>query len=166
MFQTTERLAVARVTGVKGLRGSLRIEALTDWPERLEPGEQLFVEGEAAPRRIVEMQRGGRIPVISLEGIVTREAAEALRDRYLEIEAAKLPEGSYYWHQLEGLNVTDEAGTALGILVEVFRAGENEVYRIEPAEGEELLVPALRAVVREIDLQNGRMVVRYETEDV
>jgi ribosomal 30S subunit maturation factor RimM len=50
-------------------------------------------------------------------------------------------------------------------VVEVFRAGENEVYRIEGPSGE-LLVPALRDVVRSIDLASGRIVVRYEAEEV
>jgi 16S rRNA processing protein RimM len=50
-------------------------------------------------------------------------------------------------------------------LVEVFRAGENEVYRIEGPDGE-LLIPALREVVRSIDLSAGRMVVRYDAEEV
>jgi 16S rRNA processing protein RimM len=163
---TTERLAVARVTGVKGLRGAMRIEPLTDRPERLAPGEEIYLEGEASPRRIVDVEWGGRIPAITWGGIVTRESAEALKDRYLEVDAAELPEGTYYWHQLEGLQVVDPNGTSLGTLISVFRVGENEVYRVENEAGEELLIPALRDVVREIDLPNGRMTVDYELEDV
>jgi 16S rRNA processing protein RimM len=154
------------VTGAKGLRGGMRIEPLTDWPERLAPGELLFVEDEAEPRRVAAIEWGGRIPAIMLDGIDSREAAEALRDRYLEVEAAPLPEGSYYWHQLEGLAVTDPAGARLGTLTSVFRVGENEVYCVENEAGQELLIPALRDVVREIDLDGRRMVVDYELEDV
>jgi ribosomal 30S subunit maturation factor RimM len=66
---------------------------------------------------------------------------------------------------LIGLSVADEAGIEVGHLVEVFRAGENEVYRIE-GPGGELLIPALRNVVRSIDLEAQRMVVHYETEEV
>lgn len=154
------------MTGAKGLRGAMRIEPLTDWPERLGTGEQLFVEDEAAPRRVMAIEWGGRIPAITLDGIASREAAEALRDRYLEVEAAKLPEGSYYWHQLEGLTVADPAGRRLGTLTSVFRVGENEVYCVEDDAGQELLIPALRDVVREIDLEGRRMVVDYELEDV
>jgi 16S rRNA processing protein RimM len=157
---------VARVTGAKGLHGGMRFELLTDWPERLAPGAALFIEGETTARRVTAVEWGGRIPVVTLEGIATREAAEALKDCYLEVEAAELPEGSYYWHQLEGLSVVDPAGAPLGTLTSVFRVGENEVYRVEDEHGAELLVPALRDVVREIDLQAGRMVVDYETEDV
>lgn len=162
---TTERLAVARVLGAKGLAGSLRIEALTDHPERLAAGESVWIEDEAEERTILEAGFGGRVPFLRLEGISGREAAERLAGRYLEAPANPLPPDTYYWHQLIGLAAVDEAGLELGHVVEIFRAGENEVYRIE-GPGGELLVPALRDVVRSIDLAAGRMVVRYEAEEV
>ncbi len=156
---------MARIAGAKGLAGAVRVEPLTDWPERLGVGEQVYLDGDETPQRIATVQAGGRLPVVALEGISSREAAERVIGRYLEVEAHELPEGSYYWHQLEGLRVVDEVGSELGELVEVFRVAENEVYRVVGAQGE-TLIPALRDVVREIDLPGRRMVVRYETEDV
>ena len=162
---TSERLAAARVLGVKGLAGGLRIEPLTDWPERRAVGTSLWIEDEAMPRQILEVEWGGRLPVIRLEGIADRPAAEAVIGRYLEVPRRSLPAGSYYWHQLEGLAVADEAGKPLGTLAEVFRVGENEVYRVV-GENAELLLPALRDVILRIDLDAGLMVVRYEPEEV
>jgi 16S rRNA processing protein RimM len=153
------------VLGAKGLAGSLRIEALTDHPERLAAGESVWVEDEAEPRTILEAGWGGRVPVLRLEGVDDRDAAERLVGRYLEAPASALPPDAYYWHQLIGLAAVDANGRELGEVVEVFRAGENEVYRIEGPDGE-LLVPALREVVRSIDLVTRRMVVRYEAEEV
>lgn len=157
---------MARIAGTKGLSGALRIELLTDWPERLAAGALVFLEGEERPRRVREIQLAGRVPIIALEGLTSREAAVTLVGRYLEVEPRALPEGSYYWHQLVGLAVTDEAGARLGEVVEVFRAGENEVYRVQSPDGGELLVPAVRGVVRRIDLSGGTMIVRYESEEV
>lgn len=152
--------------GAKGLAGGLKLELLTDWPERIELGALLWVEGEEQPRRVMLSELGGRVPVIALEGLESREAAEQLVGRFLEAERRRLPEGSYYWHELEGLEVVDESGAAVGQLLEVFRAGENEVYRIGGEAGE-LLIPALRSVVLEIDLDRRRMVVRRpDVEDV
>jgi 16S rRNA processing protein RimM len=153
------------VLGAKGLAGSLRIESLTDHPERLAAGASIWIEDETASRTILEAGWGGRVPVLRLEGISDRVAAEGLVGRYLEAPAEDLPPETYYWHQLTGLTAVDEAGNELGHLVEIFRAGENEVYRIEGPSGE-LLIPALREVVRSIDLESGRMVVRYEAEEV
>ena len=151
--------------GAKGLAGSLRIEALTDHPERLAAGESVWIEDEAEERTILEAGWSGRVPVLRLEGISDRAAADRLVGRYLEAPLEPLPPDTYYWHELIGLAAVDEAGDELGHVVEVFRAGENEVYRIEGPSGE-LLVPALRDVVRSIDLASGRIVVRYEAEEV
>lgn len=144
----------------------MRLEVLTDRPDRLTVGAALFVEGEDAPRQILQVEPGGRLPVVRLAGIERREDAEALTGRYLEVDAEPLPAGHYYWHELIGLRVVDEDDRELGRVVEVFRAGENEVYRVE-ADGEpELLLPALADVIREIDLEAGSMTVRYEPEEV
>jgi 16S rRNA processing protein RimM len=153
------------VLGAKGLAGAFRIESLTDVPGRIVVGASLFLEGEEHPRRVTDVQAGGRVPVVALEGISDRDAAEALAGRYLEVAAEPLPDGSWYWHEIVGLQVVDEGGTPLGSVVEVFRAGENEVYRID-GPGGELLVPSLRDVVREVDVAAGRMIVRWEPEEV
>ncbi|HET8586869.1 MAG TPA: ribosome maturation factor RimM [Candidatus Limnocylindria bacterium] len=156
---------MARIAGAKGLAGGFRIEPITDWPERLAVGETLYLDDEDEPREVVAVELGGRLPVVRLTGVETRAAAESLAGRYLEVEPRELPEGSYYWHQLEGLRVEDESGELLGTLVEVFRVGENEVYRVTGSGGE-TLIPALHDVVRQIDLVGRRMVVHYESEDV
>ena len=144
----------------------MRLEVLTDRDDRLTVGAALFVEGEDEPRRIHEVERGGRVPVIRLEGVEGRDQAQALAGRYLEVTPEPLPDGQYYWHQLVGLQVTDEDGRELGRVVEVFRAGENEVYRVEADGRPELLLPALRDVIRSIDLEAGTMTVRYEPEEI
>jgi 16S rRNA processing protein RimM len=163
--QTTERLAVARIIGAKGLAGAVKVEPLTDWPEHLDADAEVYLEGEEQPRRIRRSERGGRVPALVLDGIASREAAEAVIGQYLEVVPGVLPEGEYYWHQLEGLQVRDEAGTELGTVREVFRAGEAEVYLIERPGGGELLIPAIREVVRSIDLDARCMIVRYEVEE-
>ena len=128
-------------------------------------GASIFLDGEEGPRELATIAWGGRWPVAHVAGIEDRSAAEALAGRFIEVPARPLPPGSYYWHELEGLHVTDESGEPLGKVEEVFRAGENEVYRVVGPDGE-LLIPALRDVVRKIDLATGEMVVRYEAEEV
>lgn len=152
------RLAVASILGVKGLRGGLRVEALTDWPERIAQDAEVWLDAAVEPTRIERVERGGRTLVVYLEGINSREGAEALVGRYLEMPPRALPDGAYYWDDLIGLSVHDPRGREVGELVEIFRAGENEVYRIVGPAGERL-VPALRSVVLEIDLAAGRMTV-------
>jgi 16S rRNA processing protein RimM len=136
----------------------VRVELLTDWPERIAPGAELWLEGDETPMLITRIESGGRTTVLHLDRFTTREAAEALSDRYLEAPARQLPEATYYWDELVGLRVEEPDGTPLGELVEIFRAGDNEVYRIVGERGERL-VPALKSAVLRIDLAGGLVVV-------
>ena len=145
----------------------MRVEILTDFPERLALGAEVWLEGDDAPRLIARVEPGGRVPVVYLDGITTRDAAEALADRYLEAPAHELPSGDFYWNDLVGLRVEEPSGAVVGELVEVFRAGGNEVYRVVGAGGGERLVPALRSTVLRIDLDARLMVVAPdEAEEV
>ena len=110
------------------------------------------------PVRIVRIETGGRNTVLHLDRFSTREASQALSGRYLEAPARSLPGGSYYWGDLIGLRVEEPGGARVGELVEIFRTGGNEVYRIVGDHGERL-VPALRSSVLRIDLAASKMIV-------
>lgn len=154
-------MAVARVLGAKGLMGGIRVELLTDVPERVVAGAEVWLEAAEAPIRIERVESGGRVPALYLAGVATREAAEELTDTYLEAPARDLGDDEFYWDDLVGLRVEEPGGAHVGELVEVFRAGGNEVYRIVGESGERL-VPALRSSVLSIDLGAKRMVVAPE----
>jgi len=159
-------VAIARVLGAKGLKGGIRVETLTDLPDRIAPGVDVWLEDATDPLRIERVESGGRLTVVYLEGIRTREAAEALANRYLEAPARTLAPGEYYWDDLVGLRVQEPNGAEVGELVEIFRAGANEVYRVVGPAGERL-VPALRRSVLRIDLEAKLMVIAAdEAEEV
>ena len=162
---TSEPLAVARVMGVRGLKGDLRGMTLTDAPERLSVGQQVVVEGETTPREIVEAGTSKHGPVLRLVGITDRDGASALIGRHLLAPGAPevLPAGTYWWHELEGLEVITPSGRTIGRLEEVFRVGSNEVYRVLGPEGE-VLVPSLRSIVVTIDLAAGQMTIHDPAE--
>lgn len=159
------RLAVARVLGVKGLRGGVRVELLTDWPEALTEGASVHPDGSDDVLVVARTETGGRVPVLYFAGRETRESVEALVGRYLEVPQRDLEEGSYFWSDLIGLRVEEPGGVPVGELVEIFRAGGNEVYRVVGPAGERL-VPALRSAVLEIDLPGNRMVIAPDDAEV
>ena len=155
-----ERVAVGLVHGLHGLRGAVRVEVLSDEPERFAVGSVLFAEGDERPLTIAWSGRAKTGLLVRFEELPVREAAEHLRGRYLEISAPRtLPEGTYYWHQIDGLEVTTTEGAALGSVADVFRAGEAEVYVVRGGSLGEILVPAVSTVVVELDPQAGRLVV-------
>jgi len=98
---------------------------------------------------------------LKLAGIEDRTAAETLRGALVRVpieQAVRLPPGSYFWHEIVGLHVQDTRGRALGSVAEVLPTGSNDVYVVRSAEGD-LLLPAIKDVVRAIDRERGVMTV-------
>lgn len=156
---TEDFYAVGLVAGPLGLRGELKVEVLTDFPQRLKPGALVFLAG--APYRIERSRASGQRVILKLSGIETRDQAEALRGLYLEVPESALtplPEGQFYQHQIIGLEVRTTGGMALGHVAEILRTGSNDVY-VARREGKELLIPAIADVVKEIDVAAGRMTI-------
>ncbi len=143
-----------------GLKGEVWVDLGTDEPERLPELSVLELSGPggARPAQIeyVHGITGGRA-IIKIEGIDDRTAAEKVRNFELRTPRAELPpppEGTYYEFQIIGLRVVTTAGRDLGRVREVLRTGANDVYETELA-----LIPAIASVVREIDIEGGRIVV-------
>ncbi|MGH2407374.1 MAG: ribosome maturation factor RimM [Candidatus Limnocylindrales bacterium] len=156
-----EPLAVGRIRGLHGLRGGLRVEVLTDDPERFAPGSVLHVEGDAAPLTVAWCQPDGPGLLLRFAEVPTRPAAEALRDAFLvaDTPAGSLPDGSAWWHEVVGAAVSTSAGEALGTVADLFRSGGAEVLVVEGGPRGELLVPMVATVVTEFAPQEGRVVV-------
>jgi 16S rRNA processing protein RimM len=135
------------------------VEPLTDFPDRFAPRQTVWARGQ---RLIVEAARWHRKDVLlKLDGIDTPEEAEELRGCLLEVPESQLrllAEGEFYRFQVVGLRVYDGEGHALGEVAEVLPTGSNDVYVVRGAMGE-LLVPAIDEVVKEVDVDSGRMVV-------
>ncbi len=157
----TERLVVGLVRGIHGLRGAVRVEILTDDPERFRPGSVLHAEGDAAPLTVTWVQPDGPGLLVRFAEVPGREAADGLRDRYLEAEvpADALPDGSFYWHEIIGTPVRTGDGRELGTVVDIFRAGGSEVFIVRGGAYGEVLIPAVGAVITELAPRAGRIIV-------
>ncbi|MFO1541053.1 MAG: ribosome maturation factor RimM [Chloroflexota bacterium] len=157
----TERLVVGLVRGIHGLRGAVRVEILTDDPERFRPGSLLHAEGDDAPLTVTWVQPDGPGLLVRFREVPTREAADLLRDRYLEadIPVDALPDGSFYWHEIVGTPVRTTDGRDLGSVVDIFRAGGSEVFVVRGGAHGEVMIPAVGAVIRELAPREGRIVV-------
>ena len=148
---------VGRVLAPQGLRGEVKVESLSDFPERFAPDAVLWLRGE--PVRIEASRFQGRTLVLKIEGVGDRTAAEGLRGaEFTAAPIADLGEGTYYRDDLVGMKVTDEQGQALGELAEIFSTGSNDVYVVRGALGE-LLLPATDDVIKSIDVAARKIVV-------
>lgn len=156
-----ERLVVGLVRGVHGLSGAVRVEVLSDEPERFAPGGVLHRENDDAPLTVAWRQADGPGLLVRFREIVSREGAEALRGAYLVAEAGAttLPEGAVWWHEVVGARVTTTAGEELGAVIDLFRSGGGEVLVVEGGARGEVLIPLVSGIVVEFAPQGGRVVV-------
>jgi 16S rRNA processing protein RimM len=118
----------------------------------------VLIRGE---RHVVQGARiQGRTVLLRLADIADRDAAAALRNSDVEIavdEALPLPQGQFYWHQVIGLEVYDATTRELlGTVKDILETGANDVYVVRGTRGE-LLIPAIKDVIKEIDPQAGRI---------
>jgi 16S rRNA processing protein RimM len=158
-------LRIGRVLKAHGLKGALRVELLTDFPERFRPGNEVDVGGRPLVVARSEEQVGGLL--VTFEGIGDRNAAEELVGAYctLPLEEAKpLPADRYYHFQLVGLAVFDARQQRdLGRVAEVLTYSANDVLRV--VEGKtEVLIPMVKSVVRTINPAEGRIIVDLPDE--
>ena len=155
-------VVVGHVAAPWGILGELRIDPLTDNPERFLPGSVLCLRGR--PTKIARSRKSGRLFIVKLDGVDDRNAAEALRGEPLTISPEEAPplsrEGTYYHFQIIGMEVFDESGDYLGEVAEILRTGGNDVYTVRDGDGREVLLPAIADVVLDVDTQEGKMTVR------
>jgi 16S rRNA processing protein RimM len=167
-----QRLVVALVRGVHGLHGAVRVEVLTDRPEaRFVPGRVLYREGTDSPLTIAsaEAVKDGPGWRLRFREISTRDHADTLRQAYLEAEvlpAADLARGEVYWHEVIGVTVRDLHDTELGVVKDVYRVAENEVYVVGDGPYGTFDLPAVRAFVRIFAPRRGEIVVDAEALDL
>jgi 16S rRNA processing protein RimM len=153
------------VRGVRGLRGQVRVEVLTDDPEgRFGVGAVLFPEGSASSLTVAESSAVADGPGwwLLFREVRDRSGAEALKDVYLEAADTGTREaGTWLWSDIVGLTARTTDGRELGVVTDVYRTGGAEVYTVGRGRGE-LDIPAVRGVIVELDPPRGVLVVDAE----
>ena len=165
-----DRLLVGRVGRPHGVRGEVKVVPETDDPERFGDLEHVYLgrHADAATAYTVESVRyqhasRGLTVVLKLEGVASREAAEALRNQ--EVYAARddlppLAEDELFLHDLIGLAVVTEAGETVGTVSDVLQMPAHDLYVVARDGRADAMIPAVPEFVVEIDMDGGRLVVR------
>jgi 16S rRNA processing protein RimM len=153
---------VAQVLAPHGIRGELKCRIVTDFPkQRFKRGSSVQIRGATHVIQGARIQ--GNQVLLKLEDVADRDAAETFRGADVEVpvdEAISLPKGQFYWHQVIGLEVIDTTtDVALGTVKEILETGANDVYVVRSESGREILVPAIKDVVKDIDPAAGRMLI-------
>ncbi len=141
--------------------GTLRIRSYSDNPRRFRPGDVLTIadaEFTVTAFKTLPDEYG----LLNVEGLTSVLLTRHLMGQWIYAAVEKTPDlvpGEYYHYQLLGLSVTTDQGEHLGEISEVLATGSNDVYVVKSNNGDELLLPALQQVVKDIDLASGEMVV-------
>jgi 16S rRNA processing protein RimM len=154
-------LVVGAIVGTHGVRGELKLRPLTEFPERIPKLKELRLrlpDGQEERRKVLASRMNKDLILVRLEGIDTMNAAEELRGAVVVIDpdqAAPLPEGRFYQHQLLGLRVLTPDGEELGTIERIIEGASNDVY-----VAGNLLIPATHDAVLRLAPQEGVLVVR------
>ncbi len=163
------RVVLGRIVGLFGVRGWVKVHAYARPPEAiLQYASWLVRTTEGWHERTLSDGRvHGRGLVARLEGYADRTQASALVGATIAVrrgQLAPLPDGEYYWVDLEGLAVIGRGGRRLGVVSHLFETGANDVMVVVPqASGVagEMLVPFVRDVIRRVDLTDRVIVVEW-----
>jgi 16S rRNA processing protein RimM len=153
---------VGRIGRPHGLSGEVTVQVRTDFPEqRFAVGAELRTDnGHTLTVETVRPHRG--VLLVRFAGITGREAAADLRGGTLSVDTTELPDltdpDEFYDHQLEGLAAVASDGAPLGRVREVVHAPASDLLVVDTARGE-VLVPFVQAIVPEVDLAGGRVVL-------
>ena len=153
-------VAVGTIVGAFGIRGDVKIQPLTDFPERFERTPTLHLGDKRTPHAVASARLHKRIVVAHLAGIETANDAEKLRGVTVyvrETELVALPADSYYLHDLIGLRVEHVDGTPLGVVADVVGAGGNDLFVVRTPAGNDVLLPAVKEFVKAVDIRHGVM---------
>jgi len=159
-----ELIAVGRILRPQGRRGEVRVEPLTDEPERFRELRACYLTPpETGERRAVEtVWFQGGVPVLKLAASETLGDAEALVGRLVSIPRAEvrpLPPDRFYTFDLVGCTVETAEGRGLGVLTDVWPGTAHDLWVVR-ANGGECLIPAVSAIVERVDLAARVVVVR------
>ena len=157
-------LVIGRVAKAHGVTGEVVVDVRTDDPaERFAPGAVLRgrkPRGEPERDYVIESVRehAGRL-LVRLTGVGDRNAADEMRGTLFLISTAQLPPiedpDEFYDHELEGLAVRTTDGTSVGTVAEVLHTAAGELLSVKTAEGREVLVPFVSAIVTAVSRAEG-----------
>ncbi|HAP94106.1 MAG TPA: 16S rRNA processing protein RimM [Desulfotomaculum sp.] len=163
-MQDTPLITVGKILDAHGVRGWVRVLPLTDFPERFLDMAQVILlqNGQYMEYRLAEAMQHKQFVLLRFEGISDMNVAKVLKGALLQVtkeQLIKLPGDSYYIFDLLGLSVYTTVSEYLGELEDVLRTGANDVFVVKDERGRSVLIPALKQVVKKIDLDARRMVV-------
>ena len=160
----TKYLEIGQIVNTFGIKGMVKVKPFTDDIKRFDKLKKVYIENKNGRKEyeIEELKYHKEMVLIKFKGIETPEDANLLRESYLMVNRADeepLEEGTYYIVDMIGLEVETEEGEKLGNLVDIFNTGSNDIYVVKNELGKQILLPAIKDVIKKIDMEKRKMTV-------
>ncbi|HHW47113.1 MAG TPA: 16S rRNA processing protein RimM [Clostridiaceae bacterium] len=157
-------LRVGKIINTHGIKGELKILPLTDDPKRFDYLKKVFIDkgGIFESLNISHVKYFKNMVLVKFKEINDLNAAEAYKEQYILVDrenAVKLPEGRFFISDIVGCEVVEENGNKLGVVTDVLSTGSNDVYVVKNENSREILVPALKSVVKSVLINEKRITV-------
>lgn len=160
----TEYYNVGKIVNTQGIKGEVRVISVTDFAnERYKPGKVLYLfQDKKAPISLTirSHRKHKNFDIVAFENHPSINDVEKYRDGILKVtadELTELPENEYYYHEIVGLRVIDEAGVEMGKIKEILSPGANDVWVVQRQGKKDALIPYIESVVKVIDLEKGEV---------
>lgn len=157
-------MEIGQIVNTYGIKGFVKVVPFTDNINRFEDLKTLYVETKKGLENfeIEEVKYSKNTVLLKLKGIDDINIAEKYKNCYLKISrenAVKLPEDTYFIVDLLDIKVYTDEDIYLGNIIDVYPTGSNDIYVVKNEEGKQVLLPAIGEVIKDVDVQNKKMVV-------
>lgn len=156
-------IAIGKIRRPHGVKGEVIFEPYPEYAVRLKAGKMVFIGKNKEAYTLSTVRSMDQNFLISFDSLTDCDRVSHMRNAILYIQSTQLTRpslGKHYPHEVLGMEVVDETGTKLGLLVEVLLTGANDVYIVKNAEEEEILLPAIESVILKVDKKNQVITVR------
>ena len=159
-----EYFEIGQIVNTTGLKGVIKIKPFTDDITRFESLKTIYIsmKSELKEFEIEQVRYNKNMVLLKLKGIDSIEEAEKYKNLYLKIhrkDAGELEENTYFVADILGCKVVTEQGEELGNLIDIFPTGSNDVYVVKNEEGKQVLLPAIKEVIKKVDIENRLIIV-------
>ncbi len=159
-----KRLEIGQIINTFGIKGEVKVFPLTDDIKRFDDLETVYVKNkkESQLYNIESIKYHKNFVLIKFKEINTVEQAETLRNSYLEVDRAQaipLNEGEYFIADLIGLEVYSDEGKLIGKVDDIYNTGANDIYVVKDDLGKQTLLPGIKDVIKNVDLEKGQIIV-------
>ncbi len=157
-------ITIGRILKPFGVKGEMKIELMTDFPERFNNLRRVYLvspRGKEITNEVQSVRYTGGAAFLRCSDYDSREKAGALNGWFIKVpreEAVPLPEGSYYRFELIGMEVISESSEKLGTITDIIETGSNDVYVVKRGR-KETYIPATKEIVKQVDRKTKQMVI-------